>query len=153
MRNAMVWLLLGVSVAACGGEADESEAPSQDELEDDFKGCPTELAAFTPGLQVEDAHHTAKLVSAQPTEPERYENHWVVELTPAEAVVVRGQTFMPIHGHDGRVAPAVKPLPSPGQFAIERLSFTMRGPWEVRLWVSSAAATERLLVFHVCVAK
>ena len=149
----MIWLLGGVSVVACGGEADESDAQSQQELDDDFKGCPPELPVFGPGLEVESGKYKITLISAQPAEPERYENDWVVELNPPEAVLVRGQTFMPIHGHDGRVEPAVKPAFSPGQLAIERLNFTMRGPWEVRLWVSSAGATEQLLVFNVCVAK
>ena len=153
MRSAMIWLLLGTSAVACGGDADDSDAQSQEELDDDFKGCPPELPVFGPGLEVESDQHKITLISAQPGEPERYENDWVVELSPPEAVLVRGQTFMPIHGHDGRVEPTVKQASSPGRFAIERLNFTMRGPWEVRLWVSSAGATEQLLVFNGCVAK
>jgi len=146
MRCAMIWLLIGA--CACAGDAGE-----QAQLDDDFKGCPAGLPEFMPGLEVDNARHKITLVAAQPTEPERYENDWVVELSPPEAVLLRGQTFMPIHGHDGRVEPAVEPLSSPGQFALERLNFTMRGPWEVRLWVSSAGATEQLLVLNVCVAK
>jgi hypothetical protein len=153
MRYAVIWLLLASGAVACGDEADESDAQSQEELDDDFKGCPPELPVFGPGLEVENALHKITLISAQPAEPERYENDWIVELSPPDAVLVRGQTFMPIHGHDGRVEPALKPLSSSGQFAVERLNFTMRGPWEVRLWASSAGATEQLLVFNVCVAK
>jgi hypothetical protein len=153
MRYAVILLLLGSGAVACGDAADQSDAQSQVELDDDFKGCPPELPVFGPGLEVEGAPHKIELISAQPAEPERYENDWVVELSPPEAVLVRGQTFMPIHGHDGRVEPMVKPLSTPGQFVVERLNFTMRGPWEVRLWVSSAGATEQLLVFNVCVTK
>ncbi|HTU56823.1 MAG TPA: hypothetical protein VMF89_00290 [Polyangiales bacterium] len=153
MRYALVSLLFSLSAAACSGDAEEHDAQAQEELEDDFKGCPADVPVFSPGLQVEDAERKITLISAQPTEPERYENDWVVEVIPPEAVIVRGQTFMPIHGHDGRVEPIVKPMSTPGQFAIERLNFTMRGPWEVRLWLSSAAATEERLVFQVCVAK
>lgn len=151
MRYAVIGWLTCMSVMACG--ANESGVSSQNELEDDFKGCPPETPEFGPGLQAGGAHHTLRLISAEPAEPERHDNDWVVELDPSDAVLVRGQTFMPIHGHDGRVDPVIKPQPQPGQFAIERLNFTMRGPWEVRLWLRSAAATEELVVLDVCVAE
>jgi hypothetical protein len=145
MRGVVVSMLLGL--AACGGDGQAELGP-----EDDFKGCPPELPVFAPGLQALGAEHTLTLVSAEPAEPERYENDWVVELSPEGAELVRGQTFMPVHGHDGRVEPELMPLSQPGQFAIERLNFTMRGPWEVRLWTRTDA-TEDYVVFQVCVAK
>jgi hypothetical protein len=149
---------LSVGVAACSGDSDpgiEHDAQQGDEPEDDFKGCPPDVPVFGPGLkaEAEGEPHSVRLISSEPEEPERYRNDWVVELTPPDAQLVRGQTFMPVHGHDGRVQPEFKALETAGQFAIERLNFTMRGPWEVRLWLSSAAAAEEYVVFKVCVAK
>jgi hypothetical protein len=128
------------------------------EPDDDFKGCPAEFPTFEPGLHSAGAHLSANVLGAMPAEPERYLNDWTVELTadgaPAMgASIVRGQTFMPVHGHDGGVQPQPKSLTAPGQFEVDRLNFTMRGPWEVRLWLSTAAKEDDYLVFKVCVAK
>jgi len=157
MKVVVVSVLLGVGAAACSGDADLStdhDGHTERDPEDDFKGCPPDVPLFESGLQAAGAQHTVTLLSAEPAEPERYENDWVVELSPPDAELVRGQTFMPIHGHDGRVQPELKPLAAePGRFAIERLNFTMRGPWEVRLWTRAADAAEDYVVFHVCVAK
>ena len=156
MNTLVVSVLWLIGSAACSGDEDlgnEHDAQHGAEPEDDFKGCPPEVPVFGPGLEAEGEPHRVRLISAQPVEPERYRNDWVVELTPPDAQLVRGQTFMPVHGHDGRVQPEFKALAQPGQFAIERLNFTMRGPWEVRLWLSSPAAAEEYVVFDVCVAK
>jgi hypothetical protein len=60
---------------------------------------------------------------------------------------------MPVHGHDGRVQPKLTALEAPGQFEVDRLNFTMRGPWEVRFWLRAESGAEDLVVFDVCVAK
>lgn len=156
MKVVVVSFLLGTCVAACSGDADPSsdhDGHTERDPEDDFKGCPPDVPLFEPGLEAAGAQHTITLVSAAPAEPERYENDWVVELSPPDAELVRAQTFMPVHGHDGRVQPELKPLAQPGQFAVERLNFTMRGPWEVRLWTRTAEASEDYVVFQICVAK
>jgi hypothetical protein len=94
-----------------------------------------------------------------PSEPERYLNSWSIAVdsltgSPAvDAEIERGQTFMPVHGHDGRVVPEISPTGEPGQFRVERLNFSMRGPWEVRFWLRSPSLGEDYAVFHVCVAK
>ena len=134
-----------ICVAACGGDDGDTEsAESPDhgdhadhELDDDFKGCPEGIPAFEPGLEAAGEHYSLKLIAAKPTEPERYRNDWTVEVRSADgapasdAEITRGQTFMPVHGHDGRVQPKLKALSEPGQFAVDSLNFTMRGPWEV----------------------
>lgn len=153
MREMLVAWLFALSAAACGGGGGADPNDEEPQLEDDFRGCPPEIPVFGPGLQAAGAVHSVTLISAQPSEPERYENHWIVELGSPLAALVRGQTFMPVHGHDGGVEPVLKPLAQAGRFAVERLNFTMRGPWQVRLWVSSPAANEELAVFQVCVAK
>jgi len=167
MNTISAKLLVLVSLSACGsttagasGSVVDGSALSADTEDDDFMGCPDDIPAFGPGLRTQAEHIAAKLVSATPTDPTRnVSNRWTVELSAldgspaAGATITHGQTFMPIHGHDGRVDPQMTALAQPGQFDVDRLSFTMRGPWEVRLWVSSAVVADELVVFHVCVAQ
>ena len=99
-----------------------------------------------------------EVIDALPAEPERNLNDWTIEVrardgTPVAAELARAETFMPVHGHDGRVRPRMTALSAPGLFRLERLNFTMRGPWEVRLWLRSTELAEDELVFDVCVAK
>lgn len=159
--------LLACWLIACGGNAaGGSTAGTQGvgdasvEEDDDFKGCPADIPALAPGVRAAGDHYALQLLAATPDQPERYmDNDWTVALTTlngssaADAQIVRGQTFMPIHGHDGRVEPNIMPLAMPQQFQVKRLNFSMRGPWEVRLWLHSATVDEDYLVFRVCVAK
>ncbi|MET0389059.1 MAG: FixH family protein [Polyangiales bacterium] len=147
-------------LAACGDEPDVMHVHgSAADSDDDFKGCPADGPRFEPGFSAAGQHFALQLVAAEPIEPERYNNRWTVDVraldgtTPPDAEIIRGQTFMPIHGHDGRIEPDVTALTEPGRFEIDRLSFTMRGPWEVRLWLASPAVAEERVVFNVCVAK
>jgi hypothetical protein len=126
---------------------------------DDFKGCPGEIPSFEPGLQALGKHFAVKLLAAMPAEPERHLNDWTVELSSLDgsaapdAIIDHGETFMPIHGHNGGVVPKMTALSEPGQFQVDRLNFIMRGPWEVRLWLSSASLGDDYAVFQICVAK
>lgn len=143
------------TLAACSG----TESDAQATTEDDFKGCPADIPAFAPGLLARGQKLRLELLAAQPAEPERYANDWDVELSTlegapaADASIVRGQTFMPVHGHDGRVEPEITALPAPGHAHVARLTFTMRGPWEVRFWLRDALAQDDYAVFKVCVSQ
>lgn len=161
-------LLVGC-LAACDGNADDPsidagqrgalDAGGPADAEDDFQGCPAGIPSFEPGLQAMGEHLAVKLIAATPAEPERYLNSWTVELgsldgSPApDAEIVRGETFMPVHGHDGRVQPQMTALAAPGQFQVDRLNFSMRGPWQVRFWLRSGSLEDDYVVFDVCVAK
>jgi hypothetical protein len=57
---------------------------------------------------------------------------------------------MPVHGHFSRPAAEHQPLGEPGRFDAT-IHFTMRGPWEVQLDVSSASAGDDAIVLEVCV--
>jgi hypothetical protein len=156
-------MLLACWLVACAGDSDDAVAADDagvlTDAEDDFKGCPEGFASLAPGLQTTGEHLAVKVLAAVPAEPERYLNNWTVELgtldgSPApDAEIVRAETFMPVHGHDGRVQPQMTALSEPGQFQVDRLNFTMRGPWEVRLWLRSAELEDDHVVFDVCVAK
>jgi hypothetical protein len=165
-----------LTVAACGGsegtQTDQASSHaghagqgSSAELADDFKGCPASVPAFAPGLRAEGKHFAVTLVSSKPEVPERYTNSWTVSLStldgqgeqagqPAQGLAItRAQTFMPVHGHDGRVVPVLTPQPTAGEVLIDKLNFSMRGPWQVRLWLRSDSVEEDYVVFLVCVAK
>ena len=152
MKRSLASAMVTLVAAACSGEP-LPHSQHDVHLDDDFKGCPPETPVFGPGIEAKGARTHVRLVSAEPPEPERYENDWVVELSEPTLQLVRAQTFMPVHGHDGRVVPELTPLGQPGQVAVDRLNFTMRGPWEVRLWLQSPSMEEDYVVFEVCVAK
>jgi hypothetical protein len=145
-------------VDAAHSAADDAHVPVDAE-DDDFKGCPDGIPNVAPGLQTTGELLAVKVVAAMPAEPERYINRWSVELSSLsgspdpDAEIVRGQTFMPVHGHDGRVEPRMTALSEPAQFQVDGLNFTMRGPWEVRFWLRSGSGDDDYVVFDVCVAK
>jgi hypothetical protein len=168
VKLALTIVLLVCGLLACEDDADVHDADASSRrsdggrdagAEDDFKGCPDGFANVAPGLQTAGELLALKVTAASPEEPERYINRWTVELTepsgsPApDAEIVRGQTFMPVHGHDGRVEPRMTALSEPARFEVDRLNFTMRGPWEVRLWLRSGSGADDYAVFEVCVAK
>ncbi|HET8937953.1 MAG TPA: hypothetical protein VFN67_31130 [Polyangiales bacterium] len=147
-----------ILVCGCAAEAQDGDL-QQATHDDDFKGCPELTARFEPGLQADGDHFAMKLVSAIPSDPERYLNSWTVEVesldgsSAADTLIERSQTFMPVHGHDGRVVPEIGATAEVGEFHVERLNFSMRGPWEVRFWLRSPTLGDDYVVFHVCVAK
>jgi hypothetical protein len=144
---------------ADAGQSGAGDAGLAADAEEDFVGCPEITTPFAPGLQAMGKRFAVKLLEAMPAEPERHVNDWTVEVSaldgsPApDAQIDRGETFMPLHGHTGGVVPKTMALSLPGQFQVDRLNFIMRGPWEVRLWLSSASLGDDYAVFQVCVAK
>jgi hypothetical protein len=155
--------LLACWLVACAGASNDASTADDGgafaDADDDFQGCPEGFPSFAPGLQATGEQLAASVLAAIPEAPERYLNAWTVELSardgaPAlDAAIDRAETFMPVHGHDGRVQPRMTALSEPGQFRLERLNFSMRGPWEVRLWTHSDALGDDYVVFDVCVAK
>jgi hypothetical protein len=156
-------VLAACGLIACAGDSHDPAGPAHDAsahaYDDDFQGCPDGIPSVAPGLHGAGEQLAVSVVAAMPEEPERYINQWTVELErldgapDPDAVIVRGETFMPIHGHDGRLQPEAGALPLPGRFEVDRLNFTMRGPWEVRLWLRSGAGDDDYVVIDVCVAR
>jgi hypothetical protein len=108
--------VLSLAATSCVDSAQDAGHEHAAELEDDdFKGCPTDIPVFEPGSRAQGEHFALRVLSALPNEPERYTNTWNVELTAlagknTKAQITRGRTFMPVHGHDGRVEPSIRPL-------------------------------------------
>lgn len=122
--------------------------------------CPADLPAFGPGLTAtsDNSLIMAKLVSADPTVPHKYENQWVVDFMDAQGNPVAdiqvdsAETYMPVHQHNGGFPPESMVLTDPpGRVQFDAVNFTMPGPWEVRFQVSSAAVGTDRVVFNVCV--
>ena len=157
-RSTRATVVCACLLSACGADSSPS-VPVRQDSGDDFQDCAATVATSVPGLRVMGEHLTVRALDAMPAEPEVSLNHWTVELqrpdgSPAAgAEPVRAETFMPVHGHDGSVQPRITALSAPGQFSVERLNFTMRGQWEVRLWLRTSANEDDYAVFDVCVAK
>ncbi|HTU61828.1 MAG TPA: hypothetical protein VMF89_25400, partial [Polyangiales bacterium] len=113
---------------------------------------------FALGMQAEGelGHITGTLIDASKKPPLRYINDWTVEFVdgagqPIEDVAIRmARPFMPVHGHDGNLAPKVR-MVQPGRFEVDDLNLHMRGPWEIQFQLRSASAGDDYVVFHVCV--
>jgi hypothetical protein len=157
-------LLVGLALG-CGGDdapkpAHEHEhASPEPSTEDDVIPCPSSTPTFEPGMSVEGegARITARLVSAQPTAPRKFENSWVLEFVDAEGQpiddiqVTPQEPWMDVHNHGGGYAPDVVAQDEPGQLKIERINLKMPGPWRLNLNASSATVGEDEIVIHVCV--
>jgi hypothetical protein len=161
-ERSLLWLVL----AGCGDGGDrpmlaptDASVPEGDaNLTADYQGCEG-LAPFALGMVVrgQAGKLEAVVVDATPAPPERYRNDWVVTLRSADGgalddvSLTEARPFMPLHGHDGGVAPVITKLSEPGQFQLERLNLSMRGAWEIQLTASSPSAGDDYIVFHVCV--
>jgi hypothetical protein len=123
-----------------------------------YAACPDSLPKFAVGLASvgESGRIEAQLLDASRFPPHKYANEWTLELANADgepladAEITRLAAFMPIHGHYGRPAAKHEALAEPGQVRAE-IHFTMRGPWEVQIWASSADVGDDYLTFEVCV--
>jgi hypothetical protein len=136
-------------------------------------GIPEFFAGETSGSEAtgENDQVMARVIAADHVPLKRFSNTWTVELTspdgtPLEGVeIVEACAYMPVHRH-GLPPRAVKALAEPGRFVLDRLNFTMRGPWEMQLAVNvdgeaeaSGRATDcdptasgsDYLAFQVCV--
>jgi hypothetical protein len=77
MRTVLASMLLASWLVVCGDSDPALSAGDAAVAEDDFKGCPEDIPAFTPGLRTAGDHVAARLLAAKPAEPERYnENDW-----------------------------------------------------------------------------
>jgi hypothetical protein len=172
-RRLLQSILIACAISAgCGSENDD-DGSAQDAgppaaeaaAADDGEGpiyiipCPPQTPTFEQGLVVagDQKRISAKLVSAQPTTPQLFENEWVVDLvdgtgTPISDVKLDDvRPFMPVHGHDGGFPPEWKALAEPGRMQIDRINLKMSGPWEVTLKVSSPSVGSDSIVINVCV--
>jgi len=120
--------------------------------------CPEDARYAAPGDSAVGTSGAlrAVLVGASPRAPAKFTNVWTLDVQTADgaevldAEITRIETYMPVHGHPGQPDATAEPAGGPGAFRAE-LHFTMRGPWEVRVEVSSESAGSDFIVFQVCV--
>ena len=124
----------GASELPCGGKVPEFKI--------DMESLPSD-----------ETDWSARIKSATPAPPQKYENAWEVELLDgdgeplADAELVFVEPWMPAHSHDGGLIPEIRSMEEPARFAVDRW---MGGVWEVRLDVKSGDEQFRLR-FDVCV--
>lgn len=182
MRSQLALTLAAALAAAVGCNGDDDgggdEGPNEDlDASAQAVRCPDDIPDFstgeTSGLETMGVNEEikARLVLADKVPPAKYSNTWTIELmsadgTPLEdAEIVKACAYMPVHLH-GLPPRGIEPLDEPGRFKLDRLNFSMRGPWEVQLAVSSETVPEAsargtdcepsatgtdYLVFDVCV--
>lgn len=148
----------------------EEDASHDGHLEphDDPVPCPSTIPDFEPGMTVAGesadtasmtpARISARLISASPTQPRKYENNWVLEFIDAEGQPIEDievdpeEPWMDVHGHGGDWEPTVVEREEPGQLELDRINLKMPGPWRLTLNASSKEADiSDVIEVHVCV--
>jgi hypothetical protein len=153
----------GSGSAGQGGHAGHSDASVDAGSDAEDAGmvvCPD--SAMKPGdfhigaTQAGDKGHiTAKLHSASPDPPERYNNTWQVELVDGsgapldDTMITKAQAAMPFHQHAPKPATGITKLSDPGQFEVG-LFLTMPGYFQLQFDVSSPSAGDDHIVFEYC---
>lgn len=165
-RNILgLTLALAGGALACGGEEERPRAQpdsgAHDDLheEDDVIPCPTATPKFEIGMTVagEDGRIHARLVSAAPVSPRKFENRWVLQFVDAAGEPIPDirvdpkEPWMDIHGHGGGYPPVVATTGMPGELDFDQVNLRMSGPWRVNFNASSATAGEDVVIFNVCV--
>jgi YtkA-like protein len=118
--------------------------------------CPADATTsdtLVVGLEAKGKHYTAKLVSASPSPPQRFNNDWVVDFVDADGnpvsdmQVTKTATFMPYHQH-GKPGKA-EAMSDPGRFKLT-INLNMPGYFEIRLNVHASSAGDDYIVYNYC---
>lgn len=163
-----VVVLLAGGLVACGGgrdkeqpdasAGDDAAAPIVHE-DDDVMPCPDRIPTFEAGMIVVGAQKRirARLVSATPIAPRKYENSWTFEFLDADeqpisdVMVDPQEPWMDVHNHGGGWPPDVVTLDEPGQLEFDRINLKMSGPWRLNLNAHSDTVGDDVIVVEACV--
>jgi hypothetical protein len=163
--SLLVVLAWGLGLGACGsdGETHPQEGNADADVGEPDGGYP-EVACTLPLLKKGDTQLgsttkkiEAKLVSVEPLPLLKGTSTWVLDFTTpdgkpvSDIPVTKADTYMPVHGHTGIYEPTVKALSQPGRLQFTGFNFTMRGPWEVRIQVTSKAVGSDYIIWNTCV--
>lgn len=169
----LVALLFTLACAACGSDEPGNghggeHAGAQDAGEADAEDtgssvAPVSCAASIPRVPTDiesagaDKLLRAKVASADYEPARKYTNTWSIDITDehgnplADAEISNVRTYMPVHGHDGKITPTVTSAAEQGRFTFANLNFTMTGPWQVQFGVSSTSMGKDRFMLDVCV--
>jgi hypothetical protein len=148
-----------VAVLGCGSSSPDQNPPANDAGADAaaYGACAVSALALPLTQSGKSGRLAATLVAAEPNPPAKHDNTWTVRVQDTsgapldDAQIASAETYMPVHDHAGVPAPTAEET-EPATFSVE-VPFMMRGPWEVRLDLSSQRAGSDRVVFDVCVAE
>jgi len=163
-RLCTALLMAMLAAGACSDEPDPHDAhgpPTSDGGDVGVRSipCPEDTPELHVGLEAvgESGLIRAQIVDAD-FPPKLRLNDWIIEfldaegepLADAEITMARPYMHAPGHDHDGIYPPVVTKLEEPGRFEIADLNLWMYGPWQIEIWVSSAAAGDDFISFPAC---
>ena len=144
-------LFLCVTLAACGTDSGDDE---------ETVDCSTVMGAdtFTVGLQKMGSGGTLsfKLLSATPAPPARGDNSWLVQIdqvsaaAPLEGATLQVTPFMPAHQHGSPIMPVVTPMPSAGQYQLDKVNLWRPGVGETTFRATAGTSTDAA-VYKFCI--
>jgi hypothetical protein len=153
--SALPWACAAFLLAACGddesgGHHHDGGHAGHDGHGDHDAGarCPDGIPDFVTGLTAasQSGALRARLVRATPTPPrKKAPNDWTVQFIGedgeprTDVSVADACAFMAVHGH-GESTQMIEAGDEPGEVELGDLYFSMRGPWEVQLAVSTSDA-------------
>lgn len=152
-------LLLGAPACDDGEDMDSGGDVSADDAGDDGmqSRCADEDRAddFAAGLTKDGMVYRVMVESAEPAEPIRGDNGWMLTVTdlegnPVEGVIIDANPWMPDHGHGTAVEEEVVEV-GDGMYDVSPLNLFMAGYWEVHLELSSDDVELDEVMIGVCV--
>jgi hypothetical protein len=157
IRTVLATVAVLATMNACKGDDDSGNAQMDATAGDAGIGdvkCPADVPEFaanpSSGIEAAVKHKTlqARVIKATPVHPTKNAmNNWTVQFTddqdkPLDDVEIAAAcAFMPVHGHGTAPLGGHKKLSDPGQYELDYLNFTMRGPWKVELALSRSASS------------
>lgn len=157
-------MLTFLTLSACGDDEHDHGAHQHHDAghghgdHDAGVRCPEGIPDFVTGLTATSASGDlkARLVRATPTPPrKKAPNAWTLQFLGddgeprTDVTIADACAFMPVHGH-GESTTNIEAGEEPGEHEINDLYFSMRGPWEVQLAVSTSDAADAGVVASDC---
>jgi hypothetical protein len=156
MRLPVLGIAFAAAVFGCGSSTSEPKSDSPPDAAV-YGGCSVSALELPLTETGQSGHLAARLVQVAPNPPAKHDNRWTLLVLDTSGVSIDDaqvpfvETYMPVHDHAGVPAPNAEAT-GPATFSLQ-VPFMMRGPWEVRLDLSSQRAGADRVVFDVCVAE
>jgi YtkA-like protein len=147
-------LSIALFVAACGTQQPADDTPID---------CSTVTGVdmFVVGLEHQGVAGSVdfKLMSIDPSPPQRGDNTWIVQVNsmasgvvgnPIDGATIDISSYMPAHMHYSPITPTITPQAMSGQYEIKPVNLWMSGVWETTVIATAGATTDRA-VFKFCI--